>query len=277
LSAKTSTSFASRESGVVLSPVRRAHVSAFGLSHTGTVRAGNEDAYLVAMDVGLLAVADGMGGRAAGEVASRMTMDALRAAFENPDVTWPGAMEGRPAPAPGLPQLVAAVERANARVFAAATSDGAKEGMGTTATALLLLGDRAAIAHVGDSRLYRLRGRRIECLTHDHTLVNEYVRAGAMSRAEADVSPHRHVLSRAVGADSEVEVDQRHVAIEPGDTFLLATDGLHGVVDDEAIATILRAEPDLTRAATRLIEAALDGGGPDNVTVVLCRVPGEGQ
>jgi protein phosphatase len=266
-----------RDSGVALRAQGTARLEAFGLSHTGAVRRGNEDACLVAAEVGLMAVADGMGGRAAGEVASRMTMDALRVAFENPDVTWPGAMEGRPAPAPGLPRLVAAVERANARVHAAATSDAAKEGMGTTVTALLLLGNRAAIAHVGDSRLYRLQARRLECLTHDHTLVNEYVRAGAMSRAEADASPHRHVLSRAVGADSEVDVDCRHVAVEPGDTFLLATDGLHGVVADEGIAKILCAEPDLTRAATRLVEAALDGGGPDNVTVVLCRVLAEGR
>jgi protein phosphatase len=260
-----------RRSSLSIAGARALRLEAFGLSHAGAVRQGNEDAYLVAAGAGLCAVADGMGGRACGEVASRMTVEVLRAALEEADATWPGAPAGRPPSSRGVHHLVASVERANAQVFEAATSDATKEGMGTTVTALLMLGDRAAIAHVGDSRAYRLRGHRLECLTHDHTLIEEYLRAGAMTRAEAAASPHRHILSRAVGAESAVQVDHRLIAVEPGDTFLLATDGLHGVVADEMIAAIMLAEPDPTRMATWLIDAALDAGGPDNVTVVVCR------
>ena len=235
------------------------------------VREGNEDAYLVAPDIGLYAVADGMGGHAAGEVASRMTIDGVRAMFQDPDITWPKGMS-QPSTIPGLPLLVAGVERANARVHATATADGSKAGMGTTFTGLLLLGDRAAIAHVGDSRAYLLHGRRLDLLTHDHTLVEEFFRAGGMSREAAARSTMRHVLTRAVGTRPTVVVDRRLVAIEPGDTLLLASDGLHGVVDDDEIADILLSDHDLTRVATRLVECANDKGGPDNTTVVLVRI-----
>ena len=173
---------------------------------------------------------------------------------------------------PGLPLLVAAIEHANARVHAAAYADRQMAGMGATFTGLLVLQDRAVIGHVGDSRAYRLRGRRLDQLTDDHTLVGEYVRAGMMTAGQAAISDRKHVLSRAVGPDPTVTVDQRQVAIERGDTFLLATDGLHGVIGDAEIAMILRSECDLTRSAARLIEAALDSGAPDNVTVVLARI-----
>jgi protein phosphatase len=201
-----------------------------------------------------------------------MTLDAVRCAFEDADVTWPGAMTDRPPPAPGLPQLVAAVERANVRVHAAASADDDKAGMGTTVTALLMLGDRVAVAHVGDSRLCRLRGRHLEQLTRDHTYVDRCVRAGIMTREQAAQSAHKHIITRAIGTDPEVKVDRGLLAIEPGDTFLLATDGLHGVVGDDDVAATLLAWPDLTRAATRLIEATLDAGAPDNISVVLVRV-----
>jgi protein phosphatase len=217
-----------------------------------------------------------MGGAAAGEVASRMTVDAVRHAFEEIDVTWPGAMEQLPAPGPGLPRLVAAVERANTRVHAAARADQSKAGMGTTFTGVLVMGDRLGLAHVGDSRVYRLRDGRLARLTHDHSLVEESVRRGLITPEEAERSPHKHVITRAIGTDETVQVDRRLMAIEPGDVFLLATDGLHGVVGDDDIAAILQVERDITCAATRLVEATLDGGAPDNVTVVLLRIVGDG-
>jgi serine/threonine protein phosphatase PrpC len=244
------------------SPVRTPRsprVEAFGLSHPGLVRPTNEDAFIVAADVGLFAVCDGLGGNAAGEVASRMAVDTLLAALKN-------------AHRPGLPLLVSAVEHANAGVYAASCTDRAHAGMATTSTALLILGETIALAHVGDSRAYRLRARHLEQLTDDHLLVNELLRAGVMTEHEAATSDKRNMITRAVGAEESVEVDARLLAAEPGDTLLLASDGLHGVVGDEDIVAILRRERDLTRAAVQLIERANDRGGPDNTTVVLVRI-----
>jgi protein phosphatase len=235
------------------------HVTAFGLSHRGRVRSRNEDAYWVARHLGLFAVSDGMGGAAAGEVASRMTVDELRASFDEADVTGAGAP----------PSLGEAVARANAHVFAAAQADDTKHGMGATLTALRLVPGGAALIHVGDSRAYRLRRGQLLQITKDHSLVAECVRAGQMTEEEARRSPFRHIISRAIGTHSEVKTDELPVDIEPGDTILLCTDGLHGAVDDETIARILRTTNDIAKSATSLIQAALDAGGPDNIAVVL--------
>jgi protein phosphatase len=208
-----------------------------------------------------------------------MAIAEVRAAFEvasDADVTWPGAMRALPSPAPGGPRLLAAVERANVRVHAAAAADASKAGMGTTLTAMLVHDGRAQIAHVGDSRLYRLRRGRLELVTEDHTLVSEYVRAGEMTAEQAERSPYKHIISRAIGTDAFVKVDRRVLDLAPGDTLLLCTDGLHGVVGDDDIAATLLAEPDIARAAMKLIEATLDAGAPDNVTVVLLRILHDG-
>lgn len=258
-------------SGTAPAPPHLGRIQAFGLSHQGLVRGRNEDSFIVASDVGLYAVADGMGGHAAGEVASRMAVETVRAVFEDPDLTLPRGLAHRPVD-PDLPLLVSGVEHANARIHAAAIGNTAREGMGTTFTGLLVLEDRFALAHVGDSRAYLLRGRRLEQLTVDHTLVGELVQAGTMAPKDAEVSALRHVLSRAVGTRASVTVDGRMLAAEAGDVLLLASDGLHGVVGDDEIAAILLAERELTRAATRLVERACDAGGPDNVSVVLVRV-----
>lgn len=248
-------------------------VEAFGLSDMGVRRTTNEDSFAVLPDLDLFMVADGMGGAAAGEVASRMAIDAVSAMFQDPDITWPRGLTQRP-PTAGLTLLAAGIEYANARVHAAAVTDPSLAGMGTTIAALLVRGDTAVLAHVGDSRIYGLRGRRIEQLTTDHTLTNALVQAGVLTQADAATSEVRHMLSRAIGTDAEVEVDVRVVGVHPGDTFLLATDGLHGVADDETIAAILLREQDLTAAAARLIERANELGGPDNTSVVLVRVSG---
>jgi len=234
-------------------------VEARGLSHPGLVRSTNEDAFLVARDVGLFVVADGVGGNAAGEVASRMAVDAVLAALE--------ALLH-----PGLPHLISAVERANGHVYAASRTDRSLFGMATTLTALLVCDETIALAHVGDSRAYRLRGRHLEQLTEDHTLVAALVRLGRMTQEEAETSEIRNMISRAVGGDETIDVDARLLAVEPGDTFVLASDGLHGVVSDEEIVAVLCGERDLARAAGQLIERANEGGGPDNATVVLVRV-----
>ena len=260
-----------RRSGVVVSRPHPPQLEAFGVSHPGIVRRHNEDTYLVRHATGLFVVADGMGGAAAGEVASRMAVEAVAAFIADPDITWPTGSAPR-APAPGLPLLIASVELANARVHAAATADRRKAGMGTTLIGALVLEGRVALAHVGDSRAYLLRGRRLDPLTEDHTIVNELLRAGVMMKEAAQTSEVRHVLSRAIGTEASVEVDARHVRVEAGDTLLLCSDGLHGVVGDEDITAILLAERDLTRAAARLVERANDAGGPDNITAVLIRI-----
>jgi protein phosphatase len=250
-------------SGIVhaLSP---AYVTVFGLSHRGRVRSRNEDAYLVARHLSLFAVSDGMGGAAAGEVASGMTVDELRAAFDEADATNAGA----------LPSFGQAVARANARVYALAQADSAKYGMGATLTALRLVPGGAAILHVGDSRAYRFRRGQLSQITQDHSLVAEQMRAGNMSEEEARRSPFRHIISRAIGTHSEVKADEHSVDLEPGDTLLLCTDGLHGVVDDETIARVLCATSDVAGSAANLIQAALDAGGPDNIAVVLVHFGG---
>jgi serine/threonine protein phosphatase PrpC len=241
---------------------------AIGLSDVGLVRTGNEDCYAVMPALGFFAVADGVGGNAAGEVASRMAIDAVRSVLEEPTVPWP---EGAGASTAAMHRLAGGVEYANACVYATGREHG-RRGMGTTFTGLLLLEGSAAVAHVGDSRVYLLRGQGLTQLTVDHTLVEAYIRAGFMTREEAATSPIRNIISRAVGATEVVKVAAHLVAVEPGDMFLLASDGLHGVVDDETIAAVLLREPDLTRAATQLVERANDAGGPDNTTVVLVRV-----
>lgn len=246
-------------SGVVHS-LPHARISAFGLSHRGRVRARNEDAYLVARHLGLFAVSDGMGGAAAGEVASRMALDEMGAAFEETDL------------AGSAPALAEAVARANGHVFAAAQGDTAKTGMGATLTALRLVPGGAAVIHVGDSRAYLFRRGQLHQLTLDHSLVAEQVRAGKMTEEEARRSPFRHIISRAIGTHAGVNADEHPVEVESGDTVLLCTDGLHGVVGDEAIARILSARADVARTARDLVGAALDAGGPDNIAVVLVHV-----
>jgi serine/threonine protein phosphatase PrpC len=242
----------------------RPQVKAFGLTDRGLVRATNEDAYLARPDLGLFAVTDGMGGAAAGELAARMAIDAVLEEVKGSDPLQPAHA--------GPLLLVGGVEIANALVHATAQADPAKRGMGTTFTGLLVFGGRIALAHVGDSRAYLLRGRRFTQMTEDHSWVGAMVRAGALTPEEAAMSARRNEITRAVGVDEQVEVDARIAAVEPGDVYLLSTDGLHGFVADDVIAGVLRAEPDLTRAAQHLVERSLDAGGHDNVTVVLLRI-----
>jgi protein phosphatase len=251
-------------------------VEAFGLTDRGRLRPSNEDAYAVAADLGLYVVTDGVGGNAAGEVASRLAVDSIVAFFRDIASSLPAAADAPQAARQAsfdASLFARAVEEANAVVRSAASGNPAMTGMATTVTGLLLRHEHAVLAHVGDSRAYLWRGRRLRQLTEDHTAIAAHVQAGFMTRAEAARSPLRGVITRSVGDDEQVEVDTRLLAVEPGDTFLLCSDGLHDVLADDAIAGVLLREPDITRAATRLIELANDGGGPDNVTAVLARVP----
>lgn len=246
-------------------------LAAYGETHPGRVREENEDAFAVLGHLGLFMVADGMGGAAAGEIASRTVIEQVQRAVEDGETTWSsdGSIRG---PESGPRRFVAGIHRANRMIYREAREDRAKRGMGTTFAGVLLFPHGALIAHVGDSRVYRLRGGALERMTHDHSLANKLVAQGFLKPEEVDAYPRRNVITRAVGTHEAVEVDARIVDLRSGDALLLCSDGLHGELSDDEIAGIL-AEP-LPPAATvgRLIERANDKGGGDNVTVVLARL-----
>jgi serine/threonine protein phosphatase PrpC len=235
--------------------------AAHGITHIGRVRTANEDSLAVLPHLGLFLVADGMGGAAAGEVASRTVIERVTRAFGDP-------AGGRVA---GARRLVEAVEDANRAIYEMASQDPEQAGMGSTFAGVLVLHHAAVIAHVGDSRIYRLRDRRLELLTQDHSLVNQYLQAGVLSLDRIGAFPGRNVITRAVGPCEEVDVETRKIAIEAGDVLLLCSDGLHGELEDAEIGAILRASRDPRDAAARLVERANEAGGSDNVTVVVVR------
>jgi protein phosphatase len=226
------------------------------LSDVGRQREGNEDSLLVAEP--LFAVADGMGGAQAGEVASGLAVDALGELPSEPD----NAEDA----------LVEAITDANRRIHEKAQEDRELAGMGTTMTAALVHEGKVTLGHVGDSRAYRWREGELAQLTDDHSLVAELERHGKLTAAEARVHPQRSMILRALGIASEVEVDTYCFEGREGDLFMLCTDGLCGLVHDEVIAEVLRNAQSLELAAQELIELANLSGGPDNITTVLFRL-----
>ncbi len=224
----------------------------------GKQRESNEDSYVARSP--LFAVADGMGGARAGEVASRLAVDTL--------VELCGECEGEPDDAVEI--LSAAAREGNRRIYEAAEHERARHGMGTTLTAVMLCGTRAATVHIGDSRLYRLRGGQLEQLTQDHSLVAEMVREGRLAADAAVVHPYRSVLSRALGTEPEADIDAQSIDVEVGDVLLLCSDGLSGPVSPEKLRKALGVT-DPQKAARRLVDEALRRGGPDNVTAVVVR------
>jgi PPM family protein phosphatase len=229
------------------------------VTDVGRQRQSNEDAYFERSP--LFAVADGMGGARAGEVASRMAVEELGG------LTDAGS---------GAEQSLREVARtANRRIYDMAQSDTDHAGMGTTLTAAMLVGRELAIGHVGDSRLYRLREGTLERLTDDHSLVEELVRQGKLTPQEAEVHPQRSIITRALGPEADVEVDTFTHAVRSGDVYLLCSDGLSGMVPDAQIAQILAQSASLDEAARKLIETANANGGKDNITVVLFRIGGD--
>ncbi|MDP4014240.1 MAG: PP2C family serine/threonine-protein phosphatase [Candidatus Nanopelagicales bacterium] len=228
-------------------------------SDVGMRRAGNEDSGLAASN--LLVVADGMGGHAAGELASAMAV----ATFAE--------LVGEPMPDDEvLEHLAAGVELLTERIGDVIAEDPSNQGMGTTVTGLSWKGNRVAIVHVGDSRAYRLRDGHLSQLTKDHTYVQTLVDVGDISPAEATTHPRRNLLVRAVDGIHPVEGDLSMRETRPGDRYLLCTDGLTGMVSDETLAAVLRTDADPTGAVTRLVDMALEGGAPDNVTVVVADI-----
>jgi protein phosphatase len=249
-----------------------------GLSDTGRLRKKNEDRFLVVdataaqgtaakapWPLCLCAVADGLGGHAAGDVASRMACDGLEAFFgqltkENFDGRPPDAVRR---------SLVEAFFAVDSRIGHLAVTDEAFAHMGTTLSSILFAGDRALIAHVGDSRIYRLRADRLVQLTVDHTFVQDLISYGDLTPEQAEVHPFRHMLTAAVGTQEPLEeVFTDTIATEPEDRFLLCTDGLHDMLDPESIAEILGRGMGPQETVSILINTANDCGGKDNVTAV---------
>jgi PPM family protein phosphatase len=223
---------------------------------TGRQRNANEDAFYARAPV--FAVADGMGGAQAGEVASRVAAEAFESAGERDD-----------APERYLSRVVTA---ANERIHELARSDASRSGMGTTLTAALIRDDEVSLAHVGDSRAYVLRDGELRRLTSDHSLVEELLRQGRLTEAQAEEHPQRSIITRALGPEPDVEVDTMTVPARPGDVFVLCSDGLTTMVPEARIARILERSKSLESAVSRLVREANEGGGRDNITVVAFRL-----
>lgn len=242
-------------------------------SDAGTVRSHNEDALYANPARGLAIIADGMGGYNAGEVASGMATNLLGAELEKAfDNVPPYRLDpdGRPQ---AHPVLHAEIARANDAILQAAQSQPQYQGMGTTLVLGLFYDDSLTVAHIGDSRLYRLRAERLEPLTRDHSLLQEQLDSGMITLEEARRSQNKNLVTRALGVDPRVEAEIRDYDTLPGDVYLLCSDGLNDMVDDAAIASILKTHgADLEQAANRLILAANENGGRDNTSVILVRV-----
>jgi protein phosphatase len=237
------------------------HWTMHGQTNIGRVRGNNEDSFALLPEVGLAVLADGMGGHAAGEVASRLAVDTVTHQL-------PIHLGALPAPQ----ALAQAIVDANGVVFTTAAQDAACAGMGTTVVAALFAAETVYIAHVGDSRAYRLRAGRLERLTQDHTLAQEWLDLGSLSPEAARVSPYRNVLTSAVGTEAAVQPAVRTETASPGDLYLLCSDGLTDMLADARIEGLLMAQrPHLALIAGHLISAANAAGGMDNITVVLAQ------
>lgn len=239
----------------------------------GRVRENNEDSYLVAPDLNLFVLCDGMGGQASGEVASRTATKAIvehcRKAESDPSLPLEGSRDT--AISERSNRLASAIRSANRLVHSMAQGNAAQEGMGATVVAIWVDGERMSLTHVGDSRAYRLREGRLEQLTQDHSFVAEQVRRGIMTAQEAERSKLQNVLLRALGPDSEIEVELSEHALSEGDSFLVCSDGLTRELSDTQIAGILGEAEEAQEAADRLVELANQAGGGDNITVIVLR------
>lgn len=236
------------------------NLQAAGRTDVGQVRTSNEDAFGYCVDAGVFALCDGMGGAAAGEIASRIAVDTLIERLCAAD-----SHENR------KKVLESAIAAANHRVHARAEKDASLHGMGTTLVALAIGGDRALIGNVGDSRCYLFRDSRLTRQTHDHSLVDEQVRLGQLTRDEAEHSPLRNVITRAIGTQVSVAADIAELDLHSGDLLLLCSDGLTKELSDDRIAGMMADAGDLDDLCGQLIAAAKTAGGHDNVTAVVVR------
>ncbi len=243
-------------------------VQVAGRTDVGCVRANNEDNFGYDWDHGIYVVCDGMGGLAAGEVASKIAVDTVLDYFRkgrHGDETGDTQVSHRAA------ALAGAVRQANENIRVSARSDFSRSGMGCTVAAVLVEGNNYSIAHVGDSRIYLLRDDTIQQLTNDHSLVMEQVRRGLITIEEAHHSEMQNIITRALGSEDAVDADLADATAEPGDTLLLTSDGMTRHVPDDVILRIVNGASGLREACDALIEAAKQGGGTDNITCLLLR------
>ncbi len=245
------------------------------VTHPGMRREGNEDAYCVRADLGLYLVADGMGGHAAGEVASKLAAETIEGVIRdtnNADVnsTWPMpfdislSINGN--------RLKTAFAMANRRLTAAMENDEHLRGMATTVAAVLLNGAKCTVGHIGDSRVYRQRDGELSVLTEDHSWVNEQVRAGRLTDNDARRHPWRNVVTRAITGGDDPSPDIQEIQLIAGDRILICSDGLSSVVPNDQIHSLLSAGTSAEVVSAALVDAANEAGGPDNITVVIIDV-----
>jgi protein phosphatase len=255
-----------------------ARVLVAGETNVGMKRNHNEDNFAILEEDKLFIVADGMGGHASGEVASQMAIDTLREFFratsQDPEATWPYKMDK--ARSYEENRLITGIKLANLRIFESAQRDSKQRGMGTTIVGILVIDEGVLVGHVGDSRVYRFRDGKLEQLTEDHSLLNDYIKMKRLSEEEIANFPHKNVIVRALGMKDTVKVDTILDSPKPGDLYLLCSDGLSGPVSDEEITEVLASTKELSAACSKLIERANANGGPDNVTAVLCKWIGAG-
>jgi protein phosphatase len=248
-------------------------ISSWAGTDVGLKREVNEDFFLADSNLNLYIVADGMGGHAGGDIASRMAVEIVRDRVRQ--ARRAGGLFNRQAStresAAILKMLADAISNASSEIFKASDRRPELVGMGTTITAMLVHGARAYVAHVGDSRLYRWRGKRIEQMTEDHSLVNEQVKAGFITAEEAAHSRFRNIITRSVGFESLVNSDTFSAPLRPDDHFLLCSDGLYGMVEDQEIGQTL-GNGRLSNAVGRLVSLANERGGEDNITVIILKV-----
>lgn len=249
-------------------------ISSESLSDVGRKRKGNEDSFAVDGDQRLYVVADGMGGHAAGEVASRIAVESIQEFVTqtsgNQEITWPFGLDETISYDGN--RLKTAIRHANRRVLEATRESAELEGMATTVAAVLVEADVANLAHVGDSRIYLWSGGEMTLLTSDHSWVNEQIQTGVISPEQARSHPLRNVVTRALGGRADLLVDIQARKMEDGDLLLLCSDGLTTMMADDEIAALLKScEEDIEKAARALVDEANDRGGEDNITVVLVK------
>jgi len=250
----------------------------FGITDVGLKRTHNEDNFFRSDDLGIYLVADGMGGHAAGEVASgtsvKTVADFAEKYSNDNSLTWPFGFDTRLSDEGNA--LITGIQLANHTLFKMQQERPELNGMGTTLAALRITGNQALIAHVGDSRVYRQRDGKLELLTSDHSWVNEQLQKNIITAEEARTHRYRNVITRALGNRTELEIDVRLETIEPGDCFLLCSDGLSGMIEDDEMLKLMQESPDCIRtAANRLVARANEAGGHDNISVVIVCCSGD--
>jgi PPM family protein phosphatase len=251
-------------------------VVAAGLTDVGRKRDHNEDSFLIDEDLKLYVVADGMGGHAGGGTASRIAVETIDTELRQVRSSQGSVLDERtPLQDSPVPEAIrAAVERACMAIYSKAQEDDRLKGMGTTVISLLMKDEQAFFAHVGDSRAYLVRGDLIQQISEDHSLVNEQIKAGMITPEEAKHSKYKNIITRSVGFEEEVQVDVMGLLSEPGDVFILCSDGLANMMEDTEILEVVRHVP-LTDVPKTLVDLANERGGDDNITVVVVQVQAE--